>query len=81
MITRTKLAIGTALVATGVVVAVTSLQQNQQASNTVAEQTRLRPAMTAPPEVIKRMQLDPDRSIRVSGEQTLYSGSAASSVV
>ncbi len=81
MITRTKLAIGTALVATGAIVAVTSLQQDQKASDTVAETTRLRPAMTAPPEVIKRMKSDPNREIRVSGDQTLYSGTAASPVL
>ena len=81
MPTRTQLAVGAALFATGAVIAFGSLQQNQQPADTVAEQTRLRPAMTAPPEVIKRNQQDPNRTIRVSGDQTVYSGTAASRVV
>ena len=50
------------------------------ATNTTAPQERLRPSMTAPPEVISRKR-DSNRPIRVTGNQARYEGSAASPVV
>ncbi len=51
-----------------------------QSVATTPVQNTLRPSLTAPPEIIKRMKFDPNREIRVTGDQAIYSGTAASRV-
>ena len=54
---------------------------NAEAVTSTTMQNRLMPAMTAPPDVISRKNLDSDRPIRVSGDHASYAGSAASRVI
>ena len=73
-----------ALLAGCVAVSDKTASTGDAAKHTVAaagQQNVLRPSMTAPPEVIRRMKSDPNRVVRVSGDISHYSGTAASPVL